>query len=429
MTVRSARPSPLAPLTIRQLRFAGGPRFILRTLLYRLRQQRGHDQGSRVAIVTHYLNLGPSNHVESYLAERTAATVLAIDHQLVHSRPAVSTYRVHREGKPVSEGQLRVTAPEPVRFIIDTLLTLYWCTRKLGRCDLYIGANPLNALAGVVLRLLGRTRTVVYYSIDWVPRRFNGRFMNSTYRLVEHAVALAATETWNLSDAMHQARWSSPPWRWIRRFADARARTLPIGVTMLQQNDEPVRSNAHQLAFMGHLIEKQGLQYVIEALPSLLRDFPDIQLEVVGRGPYAEDLTRQAEKLGVAKRVTFHGYVDDEIDVLKILASSAIGLAPYVEDEESFTRYADPGKIKTYLAAGLPVVTTSVPPQAKELADAGCAVVVEASTEGVTKGVRALLSEDDTARARRREMSREYVRPLEWTRLFDEAAIVGRFLE
>jgi len=52
---------------------------------------------------------------------------------------------------------------------------------------------------------------------------------------------------------------------------------------------------------------------------------------------------------------------------LQLLSSASIGLATYLESEESFTQFADPGKLKNYLAAGLPIVMTRVPYNADSL--------------------------------------------------------------
>ena len=45
---------------------------------------------------------------------------------------------------------------------------------------------------------------------------------------------------------------------------------------------------------------------------------------------------------------------------------SSVALAPYAPDPDSFTRFADPSKLKSYAAAGLPMSaaanTSRVPP-------------------------------------------------------------------
>lgn len=375
-----------------------------------------------VVVSTHQLYLGPAAHLEIYLAERVKGRVLVIEHQLVHSRPAFSAFRVYQDGKAIGGGEVRVNLGERARYVTDVWTTLSWCWRWLSRDSVFIGIDPLNCLAGLVLQMFGGCRLVVFYAIDFVPRRYKSRALNCAYHLVEHLVAFAASETWNVSDAMEGARWSGALWGRVVRRRRGTTRTVPIGLTLPKS---PGARQAHRhpqrLAFMGHLLEKQGVQLGIGAMAKLTRDFPELQLLIVGDGPYRTELERLAHDLGVAERVTFHGYISDEQDMLDLLQSASIGLAPYLDQDDSFTRYADPGKLKAYLAAGLPSVVTRVPPTAQDLADAGCAVVVEATEEGVSAGLRSLLLEDDYTRLERRKRARGMAEGLVWTSVFDSA--------
>ena len=66
----------------------------------------------------------------------------------------------------------------------------------------------------------------------------------------------------------------------------------------------------------------------------------------------------------------------DHRRVEELLAEASIAAAPSDPSETTFTRFADPGKLKSYLAAGLPIVLTDVPPNARELADEAGAELV-----------------------------------------------------
>ena len=66
---------------------------------------------------------------------------------------------------------------------ISFVRTIWWMLGR-PRMDLYIGLGALEALAGVVLRILGKTRLVVFYSIDFVPRRFQNNVVNSFFNRI-----------------------------------------------------------------------------------------------------------------------------------------------------------------------------------------------------------------------------------------------------
>jgi len=57
------------------------------------------------------------------------------------------------------------------------------------------------------------------------------------------------------------------------------------------------------LASIGRLERYKGHHRVLEALPLVLEREPEARLLIVGKGPYEEELRRQAEALGVADRV------------------------------------------------------------------------------------------------------------------------------
>jgi len=81
---------------------------------------------------------------------------------------------------------------------------------------------------------------------------------------------------------------------------------------------------------------------VIAALPLIAESFSDVDLVVIGSGPYQAALAEMAHNVGVENRVRFTGYIEDEDEVLQLLSSASIGLATYLESEESFTQFADP---------------------------------------------------------------------------------------
>jgi glycosyltransferase involved in cell wall biosynthesis/GT2 family glycosyltransferase len=57
------------------------------------------------------------------------------------------------------------------------------------------------------------------------------------------------------------------------------------------------------LASIGRLERYKGHHRVLEAFPLVLERVPEARLLIVGKGPYEDDLRRQAEALGVAERV------------------------------------------------------------------------------------------------------------------------------
>jgi glycosyltransferase involved in cell wall biosynthesis len=162
--------------------------------------------------------------------------------------------------------------------------------------------------------------------------------------------------------------------------------------------------------FLGHLVPRQGVSRLIDAAERL---GDDVAVHVIGTGPLEAELRERAPSA-----VTFHGYLDDHREVERLLRESAVAVAPYSRSKDTFTRYADPGKLKAYLAAGLPIVLTDVPPNARELQQEAGAEVVADNAEALAAGILRALASPDAWQARR-ESALAYARRFDWTKLFD----------
>lgn len=73
-----------------------------------------------------------------------------------------------------------------------------------------------------------------------------------------------------------------------------------IGNVVRQANSPSLGT---RLISVGRIEEYKGHQRVIAALPHLIEQYPDIQLRIVGAGPYEDQLHRLASELQVTQRV------------------------------------------------------------------------------------------------------------------------------
>jgi len=343
---------------------------------------------SRMALATHYYSTGAPIELGGYLESQTDLLIF-VAHPLYEGAPE-SYFRVYRSGNLVDEGSGR-NFPGITRFIKDLWRTVQWCSREKVALDLFIGADNLLALAGLWLRWRGRVRSVVLYSIDFVPKRFENPLLNRLYHSIDAFAAQHVDVVWNVSPEIDRAR----------RERDGPRRTAPQIVVPVGAHVEriarrpPAETSPNTIVFLGHLLEKQGVQLVIEALPSIRARLPTANLLVIGDGPFATELKLLAAKHGVADTVEFVGYVENHEEIEKMLARSALAVAPYVPDPLSFTRFADPMKIKTYLACGLPVVLTNVAAIGAEIEANGAGRLVPYEKEALSDAVVSYL--DDAA--------------------------------
>ena len=66
-----------------------------------------------------------------------------------------------------------------------------------------------------------------------------------------------------------------------------------------------------KLGTVGTLNFQKGIQYLIQAMPQILKEFPKTTLEIVGEGDYRRNLERLTKKLKLQKSVSFAGFVKD----------------------------------------------------------------------------------------------------------------------
>ena len=196
---------------------------------------------------------------------------------------------------------------------------------------------------------------------------------------------------------------------------------VPIGCRFRDIARLPLEDIArHTVVYMGHLVEEQGVDLLLNAWPLVLKLVPEAKLEIIGSGFLLPSLKEKAENELPQGGVIFHGFIDSHRDVENMLARCAIGVAPYPPDPQGFKQYADPGKIKHYMACGLPVITTDVTPAATKIQEFRSGKVVDYDAAALGTAISDLLL-DDTTYAQMRENAISFASHHEWSQIFERA--------
>ncbi len=353
-----------------------------------------------------------------YLRARTKR-VSFIVHPFPSARmPLNSRLQVYEHGKLTGEFKTPAPrGPDPLVYLLDVLFTLYLVMRGRQRIDLFIGLDNLNAFSGLVLKKLGLAKSVVFYVIDYVPQRFASRWLNAVYHWIDRFCCRHVDCIWNVSGNMMDARQA----KWGSLNGCAPFLEVPLGcnyerIGRLAQS----QIDAHAVAFLGTLAPEQGVHLLLEAWPAVRAGVPDATLAIIGGGAQAAELQERARRIGVESSVRFLGFVADDREVEGILAHCAVGVAPYAQERDSFKYYADPGKVKLYLAAGLPVIITRVPPIAERLDAAQAGIAINHDAAELSSAIIRLLTQPELY-ARYRENAICLAAQYSWTNIFDTA--------
>lgn len=273
----------------------------------------------------------------------------------------------------------------------DFLTVLFWSLQDKTVYDYLIGLESINALAGIILRRLGKVKCVVYYVSDYSPSRYPNKLFNSIYLALDRFCATHADYIWDVSKAMQPARLEVG----LDLERSAPAIHVPNGLLQGQILVNPIaKLKKYSLVYMGTLGSENGPDIAIEALSHIIKKIPTATLHIVGGtemdAVWLKDIVK---KYKVEQSVVFHGFIPDSIQMSKIIRSCALGLAPYKDIPGSIRKYADAGKIRAYCASGLPTISSYVPPLGLEVAGKGAAILSKDDPKSFSKAILSVFSD------------------------------------
>jgi glycosyltransferase involved in cell wall biosynthesis len=99
------------------------------------------------------------------------------------------------------------------------------------------------------------------------------------------------------------------------------------------QLDPKAKENECSVLYWGRLFYNKGIMQLIKAMALVKEEFPNVTLDVCGRGPLEAVLKSLTDNLGLKKNVRFHGYVTKEFLTKKIQGTTLITLPSIYEGQ------------------------------------------------------------------------------------------------
>ena len=109
-------------------------------------------------------------------------------------------------------------------------------------------------------------------------------------------------------------------------------------------------SNGYVIGIGARLSIQKGITYLLQAMPTILRKYPDITLVIAGQGPCKEDLQAETDALGIEKNVMFLG---PRLDMNELLKVFDVFVLPSVFE-------GLPMVLLECMASGCPIIATDV---------------------------------------------------------------------
>lgn len=300
----------------------------------------------------------------------------------------------------------------------DFFSVIDWAAREKKPIDIFIGFEAMNALAGILLKRLGKINSVVYYVSDYTPMRYKQPWFNSLYLWLDRFCAMHADWIWDVSPAMQPARIAAG----LKKKLSAPELHVPNALYPKQIHAEHLdQTIPYSLVFMGTLGSDNGPDLAVAAMPDVVKKFPQSKLHIVGgTGADVGRLKQLAKSLSIQDSVIFHGFVSDREEISKIIRRFRLALAPYVARPGSGRWYGDATKIRAYMAAGLPTITTPVPPLGQEIAQFGAGVIAQDNAKAIARAIVRVFS-DAAGYRRLRKRAIQFSKNNTWENEFRKA--------
>lgn len=256
-------------------------------------------------------------------------------------------------GKPDNGNGTRVTLrPTPsIGYYEKYFAATHYCGQLLFNRYDHVLVNFAGHGEGPTLKLVNSIKAVPFSVVFHFPRTL------APHRYCEF-------ERWGFpTRAQHLIGVSDFVGQQAENWAHRPVSVIGHGVDMKRFCPDPARSKAlrQSLGFSGDakvlvtvaaLEERKGIQWIVRALPEILTVFPETFYVVLGTGSYRAELEILIRELGLAEHVLLRGAVHD---VEGYLAAADIGALLSREEALGIA-------VLEYAAAGLPVITSNLPP-------------------------------------------------------------------
>lgn len=250
---------------------------------------------------------------------------------------------------------------------------------KLQRWKLLLVPGFVLMQAWCAWRLCRREKVDVVHAHWLVPQGLIAAGLGRPFLVTSHGADLYALRSGPMQAlkrlVLRQAQAATVVSRAMRDAVAAlgadvsKVSVVPMGVDMAGRfvPDAAVQRSRSELLFVGRLVEKKGLRYLLDALPAVLRERPDVTLSIAGFGPDEERLKAQVHELGLQDAVRFLGAVAQK-DLPALYRRAALFVAPFVRAESGDQEGLGLVLVEA-IGCGCPVLAGDVPAVSDVLAE------------------------------------------------------------
>ncbi len=126
------------------------------------------------------------------------------------------------------------------------------------------------------------------------------------------------------------------------------------------------------MIYLGGINIHRGLQIVIRGMPEIIKEYPNVVLDIYGNGRYLNALQKLSLRLKVNGNVFFHGSYEQN-EAINIISKADITLIPHLKSEQ--TDNSSPNKLYQYLLLGKFVIASNCESISRIIHESECGMI------------------------------------------------------
>ncbi|MFV8819258.1 glycosyltransferase [Haliea sp. E17] len=189
---------------------------------------------------------------------------------------------------------------------------------------------------------------------------------------------------------------------------------IPMGVDAQNTFVPPPRGARREgLIFVGRLVDKKGVEYLLQAMPAVRQQHSDARLDIIGDGPLRGELEQLVHRLGLQATVHFLGSIPNTAIPAK-LQEARIAVVPSVVTDNGDQEGA-PVAVMEVMACECTTIVSDYP-GARDLIEDGCngRLVPQRDPQSLALAINSLLADADTCLALGQEGRKTVQQDFDW---------------
>lgn len=364
-------------------------------------------------LLGHYATFAEADMMFDYIIEHDAKLITRINlplPELPYLKKVSIT--VHEKGKlRKSKTISSFLRPILLAYILQSLQLLFIVFSSKRTYDMVIAQDSLLTFLGIIFRVFGKCKKVIFFSHGIDRQRFNNAIFNKLYLLLDSISAKGSDFNWFMSRNMipirRQQGIKDEVMFWIPS-------TVPIKV--IRRKKTGMRN---KIVFLGTVDDKNGAPLLPAMMTQVKKSLPNAVLDVMGNGAFFKWLKKEVSRYNLDKSINLLGHLSFK-DFSQKLTNYSIGISPYRFSEQNLTPLSDSLKMRLYLAAGLPVIITKGFWFSDEITENELGLAVEDTSDSFAKAIIKLLK-DGELNKKIRNRAFAYSKKMDLTGFYDRA--------